>query len=210
MCAIDWGIIAAWVGALATVGLVVTAYIGFGKWKNQFVKRRNHDLALKVLRTMDNSTRELDALRAPVGIITDGSVPIAKSTYGDEQQDWDYRRMTARYQARQQQYLIVANERMDAVHEALLVWDGDDCGQELKELGDELNEMERLVFVEAAKYVDNLHPGTGDEAGVDKDVLWANADRDVHDPFANDPFAMKYVEFVDQIRLLLKPKLRLE
>ena len=37
MCVIDWGIIAPWVGALATVGLVVTAYIGFGQWKNQFV-----------------------------------------------------------------------------------------------------------------------------------------------------------------------------
>jgi len=208
MCAIDWGIIAAWVGALATVGLVATAYIGFGQWKKQFIKQRDHDLALKVLRTMDNSTRELDALRAPVGIITDGSVPIAKSTYEDEQQDWDYRRMTARYQARQQQYLVVANERIDAVHEVLLVWD--DCGQELKELADELSEMERQVFVEAASYVDNLHPSTKEEAKVDKDVLWAVADRDVHDPFAGDPFAMKYVDFVGRMKLLLKPKLRME
>ena len=206
MCTIDWGIIAAWVGASATVGLVVTAYIGFGQWKKQFIKQRDHDLALTVLRTMDNSTRELDALRAPVGIITDGNVPIVKSTYEDEQQDWDYRRMTARYQARQQQYLIVANERIDAVHEALLIWD--DCGQDLKSMADELSEKERQVFIEAAKYVENLHPNTVEETRIDRDVLYARADRKVDDPFADDPFAKNYVEIVGRIRSLLRPKLR--
>ena len=207
-CSIDWGIFAAWVGALATVGLVLAAYIGFGQWKKQFTKRRDHDLALKLLRKLDDSNRELDALRAPVAIITDGDVPIAPSSYEDEQRDWDHRKMSARYRARQQHYLTTANERIDAVHEAMLIWD--DCGQELQDLADELSEKETQVFVEAQKYVDNLHPNTEEEAKIDKDILYARADRDVKDPFADDPFAKEYFDIVLRIRALLQPKLRLK
>ena len=208
MCQIDWTAIAAWIGALSTAGLLIAAFRGFHVWKVQFVKQRDHDLALKVLGTMEDSNRELDALRAPVGIITDGDVAIEKSSYEDEQRDWSYRKMSARYRARQNHYFTVANKRIDAVHEAFLVWQ--DFAQDLQGLADDLSEKERQVFAEAQKYVNNLHPATDPEEKVDYDILFADHNRNAKDPLANDPFAKAYAEVVTKIQELLKPKLRLE
>ena len=116
--------------------------------------------------------------------------------------------MSARYRARHQHSFVVASECIDAIHEALLIWD--DCAQELKDLADQLSEKERQVLVEALRYIDNLHPSTEAETRVNKDILYARADRDVKDPFANDPFATEYNDIVVRIQVLLRPKLHLE
>ena len=150
MCQIDWTAIAAWIGALSTTGLLIAALRGFHIWKDQFLKQRDHDLAFQVLRKMDDSTRELDALRAPVGIITDLDVAIEKSAYEEEERDWDFRKMSARYRARHQHYFTTATERTDAVHEAILIWP--DCAKELQELADDLTwtNYTKIVRLECA------------------------------------------------------------
>ena len=65
MCAIDWGFIAAWVVALATVGLLLAAIYGFGIWRSQYEKTRDHDLARRILSAISDSHVVFDELRTP-------------------------------------------------------------------------------------------------------------------------------------------------
>ena len=55
MCAVNWGFVAAWVGALATVGILVAGIYGFGEWRSQFLKTRDHDLARRILNAISDS-----------------------------------------------------------------------------------------------------------------------------------------------------------
>lgn len=208
MCTIDWMAWAAWIGALSTLGLLLAAIYGFRVWKDQFFKQRDHDLALKLLLALEDSYHELDGLRSPKATIKDGDEPITKSSYDDDQLDWEFRKISARYLSRQRHCFNYANKRMDATHEALLVWD--DLAANLSALTDILNDKERQVLAEAKKYVDNLHPNTDEEDAVDTAILYFPIDRDDADPLAGDAFATQYYDIVKQIRVLLKPKIRME
>lgn len=116
--------------------------------------------------------------------------------------------MSARCLSRQKHCFTVASQRMDAIREALLIWD--DCAENLHRLSAALSEKERRVLAEAGKYVENLHPNTEAEERVDRDILYAPADRNVGDPLAGDAFATEYYDIVKQIRILLRPKIRME
>ena len=76
MCSIDWGFVAAWVGALATAGLLIAAIYGFNVWKSQFIKTRDHDLALRILHAISNSHIVFDELRTPHALFSDSDVQV--------------------------------------------------------------------------------------------------------------------------------------
>lgn len=208
MCTVDWGFIAAWIGAISTLGLLIAAIFGFGQWKDQFRKQRDHDLAVKLNGTLHASIRQLDALRAPQRIITDGDVPIAESGYNNPDDDWEHRKMSARYRARQDRAFVAGQDRIDFLNEAYLVWP--DLKSQLDKHESELTMMELQVLREAAKFVSNLDPRTEVEDKVDVDILYAPYDRDPNNPFASDQFAQDYAAVVEKIRQLLGPKIRME
>ena len=103
--------IAAWIGSLSTLGLLIAAILGFRVWKKQFFGKRDHDLALKVLGRLHLSSQELQAFRSPVTTIMDGDVPIEPAAFPDPHRDYEYRRMWARYKSRRNHMFNQAEAR---------------------------------------------------------------------------------------------------
>lgn len=192
--------IAAWIGSLSTLGLLVAAILGFRVWKKQFFGQRDHDLALKVLRHLHLSSQELQAFRSPVTTIMDGDVPIEPSAFADPNLDYDYRRMWARYKSRRNHMFDRAEARINIVHDARVVWP--DFRESLDELGSKLTDVEVRVVGEARKYVESLLPGVNEPEEFDRDILYANRD-------GEDAIDDEYTEIVGNFRDLLAPKIHM-
>jgi len=204
MCAIDWGFVAAWIGALATVGLVVAAFLGYGIWKKQFFKQRNHDLALRLLRAVSNSYVKLDELRSPTLLITDDDVPVRPSEFADSNTDLEFRAMSARYRARKKHLTDVVEERIAALNEALVVWD--EFGETLGDILNELGNMESQVSREVAIFLEGLAlRAEGDIDYPNREILYSPTDA-----AAEDVFADEYQMIIGRIRTHLGPKIRME
>ncbi len=124
MCAIDWGFVAAWVGALATAGLLIAAIYGFDIWKSQFIKKRDHDLAVRILRTISNSHIVFDELRTPPALFSDSDVQVESPEAADgPDPHYEYRKMFARYKARSMHLAAVRKERTAPLFEAMALWE---------------------------------------------------------------------------------------
>ena len=204
MCTVDWGFIAAWVGALATVGLLISAVVGFGIWKKQFFKQRDHDLAMRIIRSVLRVYDQVSQMRSPIGLITDGDVSIPASGLPNPEEDRQYRTMWARYRARTINLQRCVTIRASELNEAIVVWD--ETSDLLKELAGQLEDMENALSREVFTNLEALKPTVeGDIDHPDIDVLYAPVDVD-----AVDQFSVNYREIISQIRSCVGPKIRME
>lgn len=205
LCAIDWMAWAAWIGAASTFGLLIAAVLGFFVWKSQFKKQRDHELAVRILRTISDSYVELDDMRGPTGIISDHDVALDAPEFNDSNMDLTYRVMKARYRARKMHLIAVVKDRTTFLNEGLVIWDGE-YGETLADKINELAEMESRVSREVAIYLDGLSlRAEGDIDRPDLDILYSPADAE-----AEDLFADRYQTKIEVIRKHLAPKIRME
>ena len=200
-CQIDWMAIAAWIGALSTFGLLCAAFLGYRLWKKQFFGQRDHDLALRILRSLHLSSQELDAFRSPRFTIMDGDVQMEPSNLSDPELDYEYRRMWAIYQSRRNHMFEHAESRINTICEAELVWPG--LRGSLGELGSQLTDVEIRVVTEAHKYVNSLNPHVRKPEEIDEEVLHANRD-------GKDAVKDEYTRLIDRISDLITPKIRMK
>jgi hypothetical protein len=202
----DWTAIATWIGAGATVGLVIAAFRGLYTWRTQFLKQRDHDLALRIVKAISNSYIVFDELRSPVQLFSDSDVPVPPPEGDSPDPYYDHRRMFARYKARTIHLSDVRAERTTLLLEALAIWDEGDYATTLGELTNRLADVEQKVIVEATEYVESLKPNY--EAGenqVSQSILFSPADA-----AADDPTGAEYEGIRDEILNHLKPKIRME
>ena len=204
ICAIDWGFIAAWVGALATVGLLLAAIYGFGMWRSQFEKTRDHDLARRILKTISDSHIVFDELRTPHALLSDGDEPVAPPTPDDLLGQFEHREMYSRYKARSKHLAIVRKERTAALFEAVALWDYEGYAVRLGEFINQLAPLEDAVLDEAIYYVESLAPGP-DNIEFDRAVLFAPID-----PATDDQTNADYQAIKDRILQHLMPKIRMD
>ena len=204
MCAVNWGFVAAWVGALATVGILVAGIYGFGEWRSQFLKTRDHDLARRILNAISDSHLVFDELRTPHSLFSDGDEPVAPETLNDLPGQFVHRQMYARYKARAKHLVTSRQERTAALFEAMALWDDEDYTARLGRLINELAPLEYAVLHEATSHVENLAPGAED-VRVDRAVLFSPIDVAEPDQTNTDYQAIK-----DNILQHLRPKIRME
>ena len=193
--------IAAWIGALSTLGLLFAAFLGYRAWKKQFFSQRDHDLALSVLRHLHLSSQELDAFRSPRFTMMDGDVQMEPSTLSDPRLDFEYRRMWAKYQSRRNHMFDQAEARINTIHEATVVWP--ELRESLSKLGSQLTDVEIRVVEEAHKYVDSLNPQIHESEEVDRGVLHANRD-------GKDAVSDEYTSLIGRISDLITPKIHMQ
>ena len=206
MCVIDWGFVAAWVGALATVALAVAAFRGLHTWRTQFLKQRNHDLALQIVRAISHSYVVFDELRTPFQLFSDSDVPVPPPEGDGPDPHFEHRKMFARYKARTMHLSTARQKRTVALLEAQAIWDDEDYVVRLGDLINSLGPVESNVITEADKYVDSLHPNyPADGQHVDKTVLFSPAGAE-----AEDPTLAEYEAIKDDILEHLKPMLRMD
>ena len=203
MCAIDWGFVAAWVGALATAGLLIAAIYGLDVWKSQFIKTRDHDLALRILHAISNSHIVFDELRTPHALFSDSDVQVEPPEADGPDPHYEYRKMFARYKARSMHLSTVREERTALLFEALALWEDENYAVRLGELIIELAPIEDSVIAEAMNYVDNLRPDLEDVV-VNIDILYSS---DAENP---DPTDDEYQTAKTNILNHLRPKIRME
>ncbi len=206
MCQIEWGFVAAWIGALATVGLVFAAFKGLHTWRVQFIKQRDHELALRIVREVSHSYIVFDQLRTPFQLFSDSDVPVPPS--GGERPDFllEHRKMFARYKARTMHLSAARQQRTVALLEALAIWDEDDYVVKLGDLINSLGPVESRVIVEADLYVESLKPNYPDDGQrADINVLYSKLGDE-----AEDPTLAEYEAIKKEILEHLKPKLRME
>jgi len=204
MCTIDWGFAAAWVGALATVGLLIFAAVGFWIWKKQFFKQRDYDLAIRILRSVLKAYGRIHLVRSPGGLITDGDVPVQASNLPNPETDREYRTMWARYRARIIDLQLCQDARSTDLNEAIVVWGK---GNELlTDLANQLVEREAALNREVLNYLETLKPmPNADVDDPNLKVLFASDGVNVV-----DQFKVHYLEIVGRIRSCLGPKIRME
>ncbi len=200
MCVIDWTAIAAWIGSLATLGLLIAAVLGFYMWKKQFFGQRDHNLALKILQRMHLSSKALRAFRSPVPTMIDEDVPLGPPGFDDPNYDYEYRRLWARYRSRRQRVFESTEERLSAIHDATVVWP--DLRPELTELGEKLAVIETEVIVEARKYVESHHPGFVAPEECNREVLFFSGD-------GEDAIHERYSETVEEFSKILEKKIHM-
>ncbi|MCH9025791.1 MAG: hypothetical protein IIA05_01595 [Proteobacteria bacterium] len=206
MCAIDWGFVAAWVGALATAGLLIAAIYGLGVWKSQFIKTRDHDLALRILHAISNSHIVFDELRTPYALFSDSDVQVEPPEGDGPDPLYEYRKMFARYKARSMHVFAVRKERTALILEALELWEDGDYVVRLGELINLLAPMEDSVLAEAENYVDSLRPDLEDVAvEFDRNILYSPLDAETPDP-TNDAYQTAKTNILNHLR----PKIRME
>lgn len=205
MCTIDWGFVAAWVNAIAALGLLAAAAIGLFAWKAQFLQTRDHDVARRLLRTITDSHIVFDEIRSPVAQFSDADEPIAPPALGEDLADITYRELYARYRARTRHLDEVRKERTAALFEALTLWnDEEEYVARLGQLVLDLAALENEVLAQAMSFVDNMKPGTTEETSIDRGVLFAPADINAADP-TND----RYQAAKEDISQHLRRKLRM-
>ncbi len=203
MCAVDWGLIAAWIAAISSVGLFCAAVLALKEWKSQFFKTRDHDLALRVVRSVAKSYIMLDELRTPHALISDDQPPPPEADGPDP--DFEYRVMSSRYRSRIRHLSEVVEERTALVDEIRSLWDDDSYGDKLGMLINELGIIENNVKTEASNLVMSLRRDASDKGyRIDKEVLYSPSD--YTDP---DPVADSYEAAKEAILVHLKPKIRL-
>ena len=205
MCAIDWGFIAAWIGALATVGILVAAIYGFGEWKLQFLKTRDHDLARRILKAIGDSHLVFDELRTPHALFSDADEAVALPTVDDLPGQFEHRKMHARYKARSRHLANVRQERTALLFEAKALWDDGGYAVRLGALINQLAPLEESVLDEATKYVDNLAPGPEEDLRVNRSILYRPLD-----PNSPDPTDDEYVAATKENSDHVKQKIRME
>jgi hypothetical protein len=205
MCAIDWGLIAAWIGALATVGLLWAARRALWEWKSQFLQTRDHDLALRILRAVNRSHVVFDELRTPHGLFSDSDVAIEPPEAHGPDPEFEYRQMFARYKARVLHLSKAREERTVPLLEALAVWDSENYAVRLGDLINSLAPIESKVIAESHKYVESLRAvQTKGADKPDKSVLYSAMDAAAEDLTNAEYEGIKY-----QIAEHLKPKIRM-
>ena len=198
---------AAWIGALATVALVFTALFGYRVWKKQFFKQRDHDLAIRIVKSITSSHVIFDELRTPDALFSDSDVPVAQHEGDLPQPDDQFQKLFARYKARTSHLSAARTERTYLVFEAMVVWDDEaKFGTEIGRLINDLSPIEKRVITEATIYVDSHHPHhPPDQEPADIDVLFVKADVE-----AEDATAAEYQTAKDAIFAYLGPKIRME
>lgn len=206
-CSIDWGIIAAWVGALATVTLVFVALFGYRVWEKQFFKQRDHDLAIRIVKSITSSHIVFDELRTPHALFSDSDVPVAQHEGDLPQPDDEFQKLFARYKARTNHLSAARAERTHLLFEAMVVWDDEaEFGMQMGRLINDLAPIERRVITEATIFVDSHRPHyPADEEKADIDVLFVKDDVE-----AEDATAAEYQTAKDAIFAHLGPKIRME
>ena len=120
--------------ALSTAGLLIVAIAGFSAWKTQFLKRRDHDLAVRIVNAVASSYVVFDELRAPHPLFSNSDVPVPPPE-GVGSDVWaEHRKMLARYKAKTK-HVIVAREKLAAhMKEAVSICDRTLCPNALIEL----------------------------------------------------------------------------
>ena len=203
MCVIDWGFVAAWIAATSTFGLLIAAYVGFGQWKNQFVKERDHDLALKVLQVVSTVHIRVREVRHPTPLISDFDLPNPTDEYENDPEMRSYGMALRMYRARQHHLAAALEIRVSVMNEALVVWG--EFGKQLAALILELSSKEIAVQQAVWLHVDGLNPRSGDTERPDFNILYAPAD-----PVTPDQFATEYEAIVDRVRKYLGPNIRMD
>ncbi len=204
VCTIDWGLIAAWVGALATVGLVVAAVYGLGEWKSQFLKTRDHDLARRILKTIADSLLIFDELRTPHALMSDNEGSFDPHNLEDMDGSLEHHQMSARYRARSRHLATVRKERAAVLLETAALWgDNNEYSVGLGILINQLGPLESAVIAEATKFVDNLVPNAVGEP-VNRAVLFKPMDAD-----AVDAHGTAYLAIRNEIIRYLGPRIRM-
>lgn len=204
MCTIDWGLFAAVVGALSTLGLLIAAILGYGVWKAQFLRTRDHEVARRLLKAISDSEIVFSELRTPHALFSDMEVPVPPPEIDDLPGQHEHRRMFFRYKARSIHLATVRAERSVALLEALALWEDEEYTSRLGELVNQLAPLETAVMDQAATFVDSLAPGEG-VVEVDRDVLFSPLDLETPDKVGKDFWTIK-----NNIVKHLRPKLRME
>lgn len=205
MCTVDWGFIAAWVGALATAGLMIAATCALYVWKSQFLKIRNHDLAVRILRTVSDSHFIFNELRTPHALFSDSDAQVEPpEAAGGPDPLYEYRKMFARYKARSMHLFTVRKERAAPLFEAVALWEDEDYVARLGELINMLAPLENAVLAEATIHVDSLRPNS-EAVDIDRGILFSPFDIETSDP-TNDAYQIAKTDILNHLR----PKLRME
>lgn len=206
LCTVDWMAWAAWIGALATAALAYFAYRGLKTWRTQFLKQRDHDLALIIVRAISHSYVIFDELRSPVPLFSDSDVPIPPPEAHGEDPDFQHRKMLARYKARTIHLSDARERRTVPLLEVLAIWDDEDYTVKLGDLINSLATVESKVIAEAQEYVESFrlaYQANGEH--IDMAVLFSPADAG-----AEDPTGAEYEAIRNQILDHLEPKLRMK
>jgi hypothetical protein len=201
MCVIDWGLVAAWIGSLAAVGLVIAAVYGFEDWKRQFFKRRDHDLARDLVHAIKDSEVKFHQLRTTDGLFTDGDLAFASPRPGDVPGQAEHRQMYARYRSRTQHVVSARMRRTTLAIEASALWEPN-YAIPLCDLVNSLAPLEDRVAAEAMNFVESLVPKS--KVTVNQEVLFAPDD--VKD---DDRILDEYREITGKIIKHLRPKLQM-
>lgn len=205
-CVIDWAIVATWIGAIASVGLLFAAISGLTVWKSQFRKTRDHELAVRMLRVVSSTQDLLAELRSPISLISDGDVPVRPAEANGPDPDFEYRKMWARYRSRTIHLTEASQKRAALLDEISCIWDDNEYTAGLVTLIGRLGTIERSVKIEAGRYVDSYRRDAAAVADgdIDRETLYSPAD--YNEP---DPIAHQYEEAKELIVQHLKPKIRM-
>ena len=206
MCAIDWGFVAAWVGALATAGLLIAAIYGWDVWKSQFIKTLDRHLALRILNAISNSHIVFHELRTPDALFSDGDVQVEPPEAHGPDPHHEYRKMFARYEARTMHLATVRMERTALLLEATALWEGENYANRLVELNHLLGSIENSVTGEVVKYINSLRPDLEDDTvEFDRNILYSPLIAEMPDP-TDDQYQTAKNNILDHLR----PKIRME
>jgi hypothetical protein len=200
----NWGDVPGWINAGASVVLAGAIFFGYRFWTKQFLAQRDHDLAMRLLATIDKGREVVDEFRTPGGMLSDMDVPVAPSPYLNEpEHEREYRKYIARYRARQLHLVAAASARQSAAQEAVNVWGA--LGEEIGSLVHVLAEQEAMFVTEAFKWVESFRLNDAvSRKEVNMAFLFAPADKTA------DIGVMIYRKGMEKMKELLKPKIRME
>lgn len=206
LCTVDWMAWAAWIGASGTAALAYFAYRGLKTWRTQYLKQRDHDLALKIVRAISHSYIIFDELRTPVPLFSDNDVPVPPPEANGPDPEYQHRKLFARYKARTIHLSEAREQRTVPLLEALAIWDDEDYTTKLGDLINSLAPVESKVIAEAREYVESFRPNyQANGQQIDKAVLFSPDEAG-----AEDPTGAEYEAIRNQILDHLKPKLRMQ
>ena len=196
---IDW---AGWASVGATLWLVFAALKGLRTWRNQLTVKRDHDLAVRVIRAVDECDSMLAEMRYPSSLLSDTADPAYVQEAEPHGEPSEFQRTQRKYITRQRRLSKVAEERSAVMVETQLVWKDAELGQMVEQLV--AKELE--VIKETGKLVYAAHPNPQDTPEIpNRSIVHSPADDTADDPYSDD-----YSAIVRQIGERLGPKLRME
>lgn len=188
-----WGDIPSWIEAIAIV-------YGISAWRNQFAGQRDHDLALKLLKTVNEYKMWLTFVRHP--IIYSSEYPIFTNSELMELTERQLRFKKAEYAYENRLKKLSASRLAlgDLITEASIIF-GDD---NIRNIFDKIPPIEHDVRDAVHSYLESINPTT---SGTIKEgnfaLLYDTQDK-------NDIIKKRLIEPLAKLNKLLEPKLNLE